>query len=186
MAVAEKQPDRENQLLRDFTRGEEEAVRKVRRWILDVLLSARLNIPYDEKEDLVQDTLLSLIRTTSKEGFRIRNDLRSLTHRIAAARAIDWIRRRRFNIPIPESLASWDPDPEDQLYRKEMLARLRIALNDLSASCKDLIRQRFLEEKSYRQISEEYGEASIGALRTRMYECVRIARRLVGRKPLKA
>ncbi len=159
-------------------RGESKACDTVEAWIAITVRSARLSIPPGERDDLIQDTLTSLLVASAREGFQLNRSFRGFVRKIALARCIDWIRRRRVVLPLHDDWPEADDDPLERLSRKETGERIRRALLDLGGSCRRLIRQRFYERRSYRDIAREMDGPSEGTLRVRLHECLKRLRRL--------
>ncbi len=140
--------------------------------------SARLSIPPGERDDLIQDTLTSLLVASGRDGFKLNRSFRGFVRKIALARCIDWIRQRRIILPIRDDWPEAKDDPLEQLSRKEISERIRRILLDLNASCRKLIYLRFYERLSYRDIAREMDGPSEGSLRVRLHECLKRLRRL--------
>jgi len=70
------------------------------------------------------------------------------------------------DIPLPDP----DANPASQLERKEMMERLRRALPQLGARCRDLMRLK-LQGKTFAEIQKAMGAASINTVYTWDFRC---------------
>jgi RNA polymerase sigma factor (sigma-70 family) len=160
--------------------GEPPAIRQVERWAWSVLAFRRFGFSREECEDVVQETLAALWRDASREGFKLRRDFRAFVRRVAAARAIDRLRRRRPLSALDESLVDPNLGPYDELLRRDERARLHWSVQQLDPKCRDLIKLHLEEDRPYAEIAAAEGRSE-STLRVRMFNCLRTLRRLVAR-----
>lgn len=161
-----------------FLSGDAEACRLVAAWARQAVRSPRLRIPPGEVEDLVQETLVRLVVAIEGDHFTFRVGFHAFVHRIALARAIDWIRCRRILTDLDPELAADHPDPVAKLERQQDLARVFGALGAMKPLCRDLVRWHFVEEQSFVAIAARTGRHA-GTLRVHMLNCLRTLRSLL-------
>lgn len=165
--------------LRALLRGESAAVRRAERWARAVVAARRLGIPASEREDLVQETLLALLRQAARPDFAIHSSLPALVRAIAAARCIDWLRRRRPQEELVEEPAALQPSPEQQVLVFAEIARVEALLADLDAKQRQILQLRLRDQLSFAEIAHLTGVRE-GTLRVRLHEGLkRLRARLV-------
>jgi RNA polymerase sigma-70 factor (ECF subfamily) len=163
--------------LRAFLAGEPAAVRQVERWAWEIVYFRWGSIPPEEREDVVQDAVAGVWRAVTRPGFRLRTHLRALVRRVAAARCIDRMRRRRPTATLDPALADPAPGPYDRVLRDDERARLRWAVQSLDERCRELIREHFFEDVDYTQMAERRQRAE-STIRVHMFNCMKAIRRL--------
>ena len=166
-------------LVRRFRSGEAAACRQLERWASEVVRSPRYGIAAADRADLVQETLRLAWQQMSEPGFRVGHSVRALIHRIAMARCVDWLRRRRVQVEVREELLREFPDPIARLEQERLLERLQRALQGIKPFCRDLIRQHFHEQRSYPEIAAATGRHP-STLRVHMFNCLKLLRSLMG------
>ena len=171
-------PDRD-QLLERFRTGEPDACRQFERWASEVVFSKRYGVAPADRDDLVQETLRQTWEHASRPGFRVEHSLRALVHRIAMARCVDWLRRRRVTVEMREELLREFPDPTARLEQERLLGAVHQAMQTLKPLCRDLIRWHFHEEKPCADIARDTGRNE-STLRVHMFNCLRVLRSLMG------
>jgi RNA polymerase sigma-70 factor (ECF subfamily) len=158
--------------------GDPAAVAQVTRWIAQALASPRYWILRPEWEDLHQESLLATLESLRSERFDASRELRTyvqgIVHHAASKRMTRFIREQRGTRLVEDS-----PDPAPSLDGKVDLARFaRSVLDQLSPSCRDLIKHYFFEELSYDEISSRSG-LPIGTVKSRLARCLTSARTIV-------
>ncbi len=161
-------------LLARFRAGEPEACRAVESRMRAAVLAAG-HLPAEELQDLLQDATLQLWRYVGQKGFALRGSFLSLAVRIALARRIDHLRRRRFLVELDEQLRDDGRDALAVLQEKERLARLHAALAGMRELCRRLVRGRFLEDRGYEELAAELGR-SPETLRVHLHRCLGVLR----------
>jgi RNA polymerase sigma factor (sigma-70 family) len=166
-------------LARRFSRGEPETVALVSSLVGRVIRRRGYYIPYDERPDVIQETIMDLVRAVKGRSFG--NDdlfegfVRMVTHR----RCIDWTRLARKRARIePAFLQRVLPD--DTLLAKE---RRNVAVNvfsKLKKPCRELLALRVGRGLTYAQMAQLL-QRSEGALRTQSYHCLKQARIILSR-----
>jgi len=107
--------------------------------------------------------------------------LRPFVRRIAASRAIDSLRKRRPTAELDESLADTGPNPYEHTLRRDESARLRWALQQLQAPCREIIRLHIEQDMPYAEIAA-LQQRSEATMRVRMFNCLKSLRRLLARR----
>ena len=157
-----------------FRQGDAGACRTVEHWMRAAVLAAG-PLPADELQDLLQEAAVQLWRYVGGDGFALRGSFRSLAVRIALARRIDRIRRRRFLVELDLDLADEGRNALELLQEKERLADLHRALGGLRELCRVLVRGRFLQGRSYEALGEELGRTP-ETLRVHLHRCLKVLR----------
>ena len=157
-----------------FRQGDPGACRTVEQWMRAAVLSAGPPAG-DDLQDLLQEAAVQLWRYVGRDGFVLHGSFRSLAVRIALARRIDRIRRRRFLVELDQDLRDEGRSALDLLQEKERLADLHQALGGLRELCRVLVRGRFLQGRSYEALGSELGR-SPETLRVHLHRCLKVLR----------
>lgn len=166
--------------LRNFLAGDPATCRVVERWAWEIVHFRWFGIPVEDRRDVIQDTVADVWRAVSQAGFTLRIGLRPLVRKIATARCIDRMRRRRPTAELSEALQDPNPGPYEQLLRKDESARVRWALQSMDPRCREIIQLHFVEDLPYAEIAarEQRSEAT---MRVRMFQCMKALRSLFAR-----
>jgi RNA polymerase sigma-70 factor (ECF subfamily) len=121
-------------------------------------ITYRLLANYQDAQDCFQETFLSALEVSKNEPVR---NFRALLARIAAARAIDRLRRRYHcdsngSVNI-DAFANSDLGPDGQMRSIELAEQLRQALAKVPQQEAEIFCLRFLNDLSYRQIAKTTG-----------------------------
>lgn len=163
-------------LVERFRRGEPDAIRHVARLASRIVAERGYYVPRDEREDVVQETLIHVHQAVTSAGFRLSHGFEGIVRTVASRRCVDWLRRHQPTLAIDEEPRNpGAAGPEQMLLSGEKLGRGLRALRALSRMCYELIRLRFGEDLSYRQIAERTNRTEHG-VRTEMYRCLKRAR----------
>lgn len=168
----------QNDLLGGFRRGEAAATRQVIAWAREAVRAGAFRLTTEDQEDVAQAVLIDLLRAVRSPGFVLRKPLRAFVRHVAAARAIDALRRRRPTLELDPDLAAATPSPYEELLSRDREALLRWALQQLGSTCRDLIRLHYDERLSYSEIAVRL-RVNESTLRGRMFQCLRRAREIV-------
>lgn len=110
----------------------------------------------DKAEDIVQETFISVYKNIN--SFDLRRKFSSWIYRIAHNKAISEIRKQSFlglesafNVPGVENLDQTITKELDRAKTKDLIIG---SVNDLSLKYREPIQLRFMEEKSYEEISD--------------------------------
>lgn len=171
-------PHEDEALVRRFVAGESDACRRVEQWARDIARYRGYGMRAADQEDLVQDVLAAAWRVCSRPDFEVRRSLRAMVHKIALARSIDLLRRRRPTEELDEGLADSLPEPPEQLARAEQWGQVQSALQRLGQGCRELVRLRFFLELPYAEIAERTGRNE-ATLRVRLFQCMKEVRELL-------
>lgn len=160
-----------DRLLRGFLTGDRASTRRIEGWASEHVRRKLSGLPREDREDIVQETLVGLHRAVTHSGFSLRTTLRGLVKKIAVARCIDYLRRRRPVVDLDPDMPDPHGSPYDEILRKEQGARLRWILQNLKERCKELIRLFYFEERPYSQIALKLGAVE-NTLRGQMFRCM--------------
>ena len=137
----------------------------------------------DAAEDLAQEVLL-LLHEKYAHLERV-EDLLPLSFEIVRFKMMSWRRKsaRRgeytqvsvTDIPLPDL----EPNPADQLERREMLERLTRAVAQLGGRCRQLMRLK-LQGKSFAEIQQAMGAGSLNTVYTWDFRCRKNLLELMG------
>lgn len=128
---------------------------------------ARMLLPTDGAEDVVQDVLLnvwnrreSLVEDRSLQGYILRSIYNRAMNKLSKDRsAADYQRWYRLSIA---SLTSFYCDPENndsirRLYSKDLRDRINDAVGALPPKCHEVFRLSYMEHKSTKEIASVLG-----------------------------
>lgn len=139
-------------------------------------LRSRFRLSAPEVEDLMQDTLLELMR--HDEPLR---DPEGLGFRILHLRTLQFLRsgRARHEAPIEDERKAAEelPGPD---ANTDLLILLRQTLAQVSPACRRLIREHYLEGKTLKETAETLSYASANVVWTLLDRCVRRLRAALG------
>jgi len=166
--------DMDSEIVAGFLQGEGAAVHRIAGWAREI---ARHRAWGDlEAEDLVQESLLALMRNLQTHRFAPGN-LRAYVRRITKNRCISAYRRRRTagrDVPTEEPLA--DARPGAGGAGTEVRAMLARVLATLDEACRRLLILAYLHGLARAEIALRLG-ISEGAARVRLHRCLERARR---------
>lgn len=119
-----------------------------------------------ETRDLAQEVALATIGSLSRFKPEHQGSMPAFLRRVATNRVLDGYRktvRRGECIALDEQMASRDSGPFELAVRRQQQARLRRAFVKLSAKDQRLIRARFVEQLSFKDIAQRLGLATAAA-----------------------
>jgi len=173
-------------LHQSFCRGHKEAITLVTAIVRSVVSYRGYYIPFDERSDIVQESMLDLFRSADSDKFASENEFCGFVRVVAHRRCVDWMRakRKREGLRL-EGVAPNGPD--DDLLAKERRLLGGAVLARLKKNCRELFALHAGLGMTYGQIAAHVGRTE-GALRTQAYECLKqaklILRRIVQRRAL--
>ena len=173
-------PASDEATLRLFLRGDPQVSRRVEMWAREIVRFRAYGMSVDDQADAVQDTLLGVWRVVSAPDFSLTHSLKAIVRRVAVARCIDRLRRRKPTTELSEMLPDGTPNPYEQFLQRDESARLAWALQELTGSCRDIIVKHFYENIPYKKLAELEQRAE-ATLRGRMFECMKKLRSLSSR-----
>ncbi len=150
-----------------FLAGDSQTVRQVQNWATQIVdfRWARLS---HLREDLIQEILLSLCKTLTKDGFKLRNkDLKGLTQQIAMARCHEYWRKLNREQLAWKMLVPEHYQPRDRLDEERLRSLLRRALVLLELKHQRLIRMHEFEKFTYKKMSAGAG-CPVGTMKSRL------------------
>lgn len=163
-------------ILLRFRAGDPKAVQAVLCWIRNTVHSTPHRVPCSDRDDVVQETMMSLWLAVLRKSFLVRTDFCTLVRRIATMRCIDWHRRRINSCSLGDSLPDPHPDPHTRLSSLEDLHLLRRALAGLNSGTREILRLHFFEDLSYAAIADLFDRSS-STVRVRAFLALKSLRR---------
>ena len=148
--------------------GDQEAVAALVRGASPTALAAARRVTGDSglAEDAAQEAFFKAFRALDR--YRPQSSFRAWVRAIAIRCAIDIVRRRRPESPLPENPAA----PSDEEARHEDLDLLRAALASLPPLDREIMLAREVEGVPDRVIAERF-DLSVTAVRVRMHRARR-------------
>ena len=120
-----------------------------------------------DTEDVVQEVFLQAHQMQQAQEVRC---WQALLRRLAACRALDRLRQRRYLVPLEGlALSSTVNDPEAIAIERELSVRLRQAISQLPRREATVFCLRYFDDLSYEQIAETL-QISPGAVATALHK----------------
>jgi RNA polymerase sigma-70 factor, ECF subfamily len=163
-----------SELLQQFAHGDLDAFEtlfrqfqgEVFRWIMRIVRDRAA------AEDLTIETFWRIHRARAR--FDPKRSFAAWARRIATNAALDYLKTRRAEAPLPEDLAAAAlPNPG---VEKDVSERVRRAFRRLPPKLQITARLALIEEEPYREIAEALG-ISVGAVKLRVFRAVRLLRK---------
>ncbi len=173
--------DAEDPLVRPFLQGDRRAVSCVESMVVQVVRFRGYYVPAGECRDLVQQVLLDLCEALRRPRYSITHDFAALVRSVAHRRCVDWLRRQRPQGPIDPRMPAPDGRPDEAVAQEERRRLAAEILDQLPEPCRKLIALRLAGALSYKEIAGIVGRSE-GALRFQMYQCLKHARSVLGRR----
>lgn len=172
-------PRTRSPLHHQFVRGEASAVAAGTSLVSRVVRFRGYYVPHHDRPDLIQETLVDVIRETRRRAFDSDEEFLGFVKTVAYRRCVDWVRKRRSNAHLRVNLAAV-PTPADELLERER-QRLGVrVVRRMQEKCRTLFALHAGMGMTYGEISEVLGRSE-GALRTQMYECLKAAKKMAER-----
>ena len=167
----------DSDLLARYLAGDPSAIADIRNYARRVVYAKGYFVPIAEREDIVQEILLNVFRAASVPGFRLQHGVNAFVRVLAHRRCVDWVRLHRRDDSPARSITPHAGGPEEDVLKRERLQIAGRVLETLPPGCRKLIVQRFVEGRSYTEISHIQGRSE-HALRNQLYKCLQKARQL--------
>ncbi len=150
-----------------------DALATVTRWAASVARHAAWG--FESPEDIVQETLLALLRNLESERF-IGGDLRAYVRRIAKNLCVSSYRKSRVRGIVVE-LADNVPSTPSGERRDEVENGIMVQtiLQELEKPCREIITLAYLHGLTRKEIAIRYGITE-GAAKVRLFRCLEKAR----------
>lgn len=162
-----------------FARGEPEAVAAAGALIGKVVRYRGYYIPFDERPDVIQETILELVRAVKGRGFVAEEDFNAFIRTVAYRRCVDWTRQATRRARVDPSLRKLI-QPDDTLLVREKRELAAEIFSKLKEPCRELLALRVGRGLTYAQMALLLGRSE-GALRTQSYSCLKQARVILNR-----
>ena len=136
------------------------------------------NCSPDLVDELAQETMVALSKYIGK--IKDEAHLRNFVVRAACNKCINYmVKHREAFVEVPETI----PDEKDALTEinereRDVIGITRETVAELKEPCRTIIRSRFLEERSYKEIAEKHC-IDIKQLGVRLKRCVGFLRRML-------
>lgn len=171
MLEPEHNPGFPEDCLHAFVAGDAEAHHMVRSWARGIL---RYHFPMmvrTDREDLVQETLLTAWQACGVPERRPQN-LHGFVVTVAKRRGIDWLRLKKHFVDLHEGYIDGQRSPLADAIAADDRVRLRHLLTNLDGACRELILHRYDHGVPYATLAAEAGRSE-SAIRHRMYTCMK-------------
>jgi RNA polymerase sigma-70 factor (ECF subfamily) len=164
------------ELLERFAAGDQEAFEslfrehqgQVYRWVYRIVRNTAT------AEDLAIETLWRAYRAHARFDVR-KGHFAGWLRRIATNAALDFLKRTRREVPLPEDLPQ-TCRTESKAEHAELFRILRAGVDRLSPKLRVVVLLALIEEEPYEEIAEALG-ISVNAVKVRVFRGVRILRR---------
>lgn len=148
-----------------------------------ILSYHRIRIPAGERDDLEQEVMTQVWRALNQTRSDPTGGIWGLVEVVTSRRCIDWLRKRRQEVPLDPAQVDFNRGPLDRTLDREAARAAAEALASLAEPCRNLIRQRVHDRLSFKEISLRSGKSE-EALRVQMHRCIRAARQALQRHGL--
>ena len=132
-------------------------------------------IPRVDRQDIVQQALLETWEAFRKDGFSLEHGVGCFVRKVAHRRCLDWRRKQRETVDVPQHLPDPKRGPDDDLMAHERDDAATKILEALPPACRRLIEMHVIRQLPYAVIAALTGRSE-GALRVEMYGCLKRAR----------
>jgi RNA polymerase sigma factor (sigma-70 family) len=148
-----------------------------------IRFAARITGDVESARDVVQDTFLRLCR---EDRDRVGDHVAAWLFRVCRNRAFD-VRKKEAPLRSldlePEGSTDGADDPQDLLETRDAVRRVLAVLGELPAAQQEVLRLRFQDELSYKDISDVTGH-SVGNVGFLIHAAIKqLRRRLQGAEP---
>lgn len=171
------------ELLERFTAGDLDAFEalfrehqaEVYRWVVRIVRDPAV------ADELVVEAFWRAYRAHAR--FDARRSFGAWLRRISTNAALDHLRRRRAEIPLPEDLPG--PRPPDAALSRETAGQIRRAMAGLPPKLRIVVLLSLVEEEPLERVAEALG-ISPAAAKMRLYRGVRLLRKKLERMGVRA
>jgi RNA polymerase sigma-70 factor (ECF subfamily) len=154
-----------------FRRGRPEDVAAVSARVKRILAYRGFRMEESDRLDIEQEVLGQLWRVATSPGFDPAAGFWGLVETVTVRRSIDWLRRRREEVPIEATHPDAGPWPDQRAMERETAESVRVAIARLGEPCRQLIHLRIEKGLGFRSISRRLGRSE-GALRVQLHRCI--------------
>lgn len=163
-------------IARGFELGDHHAVAAVNQRVQSILRFHRLAIPEQDQADLRQEVVAQLWQAVRREDFDLEAGFWGFVEVVTARRVIDWLRTLKPVTSLEGVRLEAPGDPQLSALSAERRKLAETALSALDESCRELIRLRISEGRSYRNLAAILGRSE-GTLRVQFSRCIANARK---------
>jgi RNA polymerase sigma factor (sigma-70 family) len=174
-------------MLSRFRGGDPGAAAEVRRVVTAVISCKGYYVPFEQREDVIQDTLLGVWKAAARPDFEVRRDFLSFAKRVALRRCVDWMRSRGKEKLVQAAPPREEASRPDAALFAEEKRRIRDrVMSQLRDSHRELIRLCVDSGLSYREVARLQNRTE-QAVRRQWCDCLKeaghIRKRLEGDQP---
>jgi RNA polymerase sigma factor (sigma-70 family) len=169
----------ENSLAGRFARGEPQTVAAVSSLVGKVVNRRGYYIPWDERPDVIQETIMDLVRAVKGRSFETDDLFEGFVRMVTHRRCIDWTRQARKRARVEPAFQNL-VQPDDPLLAKERRSVAVDVFSKLKKPCRELLALRVGRGLTYSQMAQLLNRSE-GALRTQSYHCLKQARVILSR-----
>ena len=170
--------DTAEKLAARLRRGDPEAVQSVRARVTTIIRFRGYGISNEERKDLEQEVMTQIWQAVNRSSFDPTRGFWGFVEVVTARRCIDWLRTKRNEVELDDSVQETTPSPLGSTLIAERISLARRVVSQLDSPCRELIDLHIVQGKAYREIAEVLGKSE-GALRVKMYRCIRRAQQLL-------
>jgi RNA polymerase sigma factor (sigma-70 family) len=127
----------------------------------------------DDAKDMLQESIIVLWQNVSAGRFKLQSKLS--TYLVAVAKnkwMVEMRTRKRFvQDDPPDHAQPAEPGILDKIVNDETLERVRIALEQITPICKQLLLLFYFEERSMEEIAEILSFANMNVAKAKKYQC---------------
>ncbi len=132
-----------------------------------------------EAEDMTQQVFLNVLKSISSYKWQ-GMPFTSWLYRIAHNQIVDHLRKKskRPTVPLDESIAAFDGDPEKIAVRKVEIEELALAARKLTPAQQEVVSLRFASELSIAEVAEVMGKSE-GAIKALQHSAILALRKVL-------
>lgn len=158
-------------VVEEFRKGNSDAVSQVHQRVERIITFSRYRIPRHVQEELRQEVLIQVWQGVNKKEFDRNRGFWGFVQTVTARRCIDWLRSQKPPATSELRLVDSGRNPLGKLLDRERASIAVEAIEQLSKDCRELIKLRIDQDKSYAEIASVVGKSE-QALRAQMYRCI--------------
>lgn len=138
------------------------------------------NLLTDDKQDIFQDAIICLVTNARKEGFRLSSRLETFVIGIVKNLVSNRLRKSKKLTPIDAGeecfsvidVVASDDDIEMTIEKNEKVSIAKTIIRQIGENCRNLLLSFYIEEKSYKEITEMGVYANEDSAKTAKNKCM--------------
>ena len=127
----------------------------------------------DDAKDMLQESIIVLWQNVSAGRFKLQSKLS--TYLVAVAKnkwMVEMRKKKRFvQDDPPDNMHPTEPGILDKIVNDETIERVRIALEQITPICKQLLLLFYFEERSMEEIAKILSFANMNVAKAKKYQC---------------